>query len=326
MDLTYINAIIMGIIQGLTEFLPVSSSGHLVMFQHLWGIDPEKPEMILFDLAVHVGTVASILYYYRKSISRFFFGLNRDKDGLLKPISLYKSSPSWKFFILSMFAMFATAVFYVSIKVFGKLAGETDSGKDIFEIAFSNPNVVSILWLVTAGVLLITDKKRKTRRGLKNFTITCALIIGLAQGIAMLPGISRSGSTICACVLLGLHRRWAGEFSFLIGVMAIVGATLIESIKFFSGTEAILLWGPVIVGSVISGIVGFMALSMLLWAVRKAKLKVFAVYLVIVSISSLIYFNMFHQYGPGIENETGQHQTTQQALEGEKPVPASTPE
>ncbi len=291
MDLTYLNAIIMGIIQGLTEFLPVSSSGHLVMFQHLWGIDPEQPQMIIFDLAVHVGTVASILYYYRNSITKFLLGLNRDKAGLLQPRQLYNSSPSWRFLALSFAAMFATAVFYVGTKVIGKIAGETD-GKDIFDLAFGNPNVVSILWLVTAAVLIVTDKKRKTRRGLKHFTIICALIIGFAQGIATLPGISRSGSTICACVLLGLHRRWAGEFSFLIGVMAIVGATLLEGIKFFSEQNAALPWGPVIIGSIVSGLVGFMALSLLLWAVRKAKLKVFAVYLVIIAISSLVYFNL----------------------------------
>ena len=278
MDLTYISAIIMGIIQGLTEFLPVSSSGHLVMFQHLLGIDPETSEMILFDLAVHVGTVASIFYYYRKSVSKFACGLLRDIPQLKSPATALHKSTAWRFAALAFAATFGTGIIYVI-------------AKKTIEDAFGSPNFVAACWYVTAIVLIITDRKHKTTRKLRNFTLLCGLAVGLAQGLAMLPGISRSGSTICACLLLGLNRRWAGEFSFLIGVIAIVGATLVEGIKFFSQENAALPWGPVIAGSLVSAIVGFMALSLLLWAVRKAKLKIFAIYLILAASASLFYFN-----------------------------------
>lgn len=279
MDLTYISAVIMGIIQGLTEFLPVSSSGHLVMFQHLLGINPETPEMILFDLAVHVGTVASIFYYYRKSVSGFACGLLRDIPMLKNPANALNKSTAWRFAALAFAATFGTGVVYVICK-------------KTIEDAFGSPNMVACCWLVTAVVLFITDRKHKSVRKLRKFTLLCGLAVGFAQGLAMLPGISRSGSTICACLLLGLNRRWAGEFSFLIGVIAIVGASLIEGIKFFSQENSALHWGPVIAGSIVSAIVGFMALSLLLWAVRKAKLKIFAIYLILAASASLIYFNL----------------------------------
>ncbi|MBN2843510.1 MAG: undecaprenyl-diphosphate phosphatase [Sedimentisphaerales bacterium] len=279
MDLTYLTAIIMGILQGLTEFLPVSSSGHLVMFQHLAAFNPESAEMMLFDLAVHVGTVASILYFYRKSVQKFTGGLLRDLGKLGNPATIMSESPAWRFAILALISTFATGVVYILCK-------------KTIEAAFENPNYVSGCWLATACVLFITDRKTKHSRKIKNFTIMCALLIGIAQGIAILPGISRSGSTICACLLLGLHRRWAGEFSFLIGVIAILGATLLESIDFFSQANATLPWGPVIIGSVASGITGFLALSLLMWVVKNAKLKIFAIYLIVAAIASLVYFNI----------------------------------
>ena len=280
MELTYIKAIIMGLLQGLTEFLPVSSSGHLVMIQHFWKFNPESPELILFDLAVHIGTVASILFYYRRSLTRFSGGLIRDVGELARPTTILQKSIPWRFAILALVATFSTGVIYV-------LAKKTIEG------AFENHNTVAFLWLVTACVLLVTDRKHKTARGLRQFTVVCALIVGIAQGFAILPGISRSGSTICACLLLGLHRRWAGEFSFLIGVIAIIGAALIKGLEFMALENTSMPWGPVLAGAVVSAITGFMALSLLIWAVRKAKLKVFAIYLVIISIASLVYFNLF---------------------------------
>ncbi len=279
MDLSYLSAIMMGILQGLTEFLPVSSSGHLVMFQHLAEFNPESADMMLFDLAVHVGTVASILYFYRKSVHKFAGGLLRDSGRLCEPRTLISKSPAWRFAILALTSTFATGVVYVICK-------------KTIESAFENPNYVSCCWLITACVLFITDLKKGHSRKIKDFTVMCALLIGLAQGIAILPGISRSGSTICACLLLGLHRRWAGEFSFLIGVIAILGATLIESIDFFSQANASMPWGPVIAGSAASGITGFLALSLLMWVVKNAKLKIFAIYLIVAAIASLVYFNI----------------------------------
>ncbi len=273
--MSYIQAIILGMIQGLTEFLPVSSSGHLVMIQHFMDIDPHSQAMIIFDLAVHLGTMAAVLVFYRRSISRYSVSLIRGLPLLNNPVNAWKTSPGIRFSILALTAILTTFVFY---KLLDK----------VIDQGFEKPQIVMICWLITAVVLWLTDKNRGRRIGIKQFGIGAAIIIGLAQGFALFPGISRSGSTICAAVLLGLHRRWAGEFSFLIGIPAIAGASLLEGIDFFSNNPQGLPWGPTMAGTIVSGLVGFLALQLLIWAVRKAKLTLFSIYLVIITIVTFI--------------------------------------
>ncbi len=262
--MNYLEAILLGIVQGLTEFLPVSSSGHLVILQHLFKLDPESPAMIMFDLAVHLGTVVAVLFFFRRSIARYFRHLHKSLSGLNEPVKLLHASASVRFTVLAFTAIFATGIVYVLLH-------------DVIAEGFEKPWIVAVCWIITGSILILTDRKRPNRKGLRDFGILMALVVGLAQGAAMFPGISRSGSTICAGVLLGLHRRWAGEFSFLIGVPTIIGASLIEGIKFFREGHTI-SWGPTIIGSIVSAIVGLAALALLIWALRKAKLKVFAVY------------------------------------------------
>ncbi len=273
----YLEAILLGIIQGLTEFLPVSSSGHLVAFQKWLKHDPGDPSNILFALAVHLGTVVAILFYYRNSVKNYVLDLRKSLSGLNQPVELYKKSVSIRFTILAMVATFGTGIVYVFLK-------------DTIKEGFNSITTVAICWFVTATVLLITDKKGRTKGSLRNFTIVTALLIGLAQGLAMFPGISRSGSTICVAVLLGLRRRWAGEFSFLIGSIAISGASLLEGMDYFNHPQPqeAIQWGPFIVGAIVSAIVGFLALALLIWAVKKAKLKIFAIYCYLIAIVTLI--------------------------------------
>ncbi|TFG46817.1 MAG: undecaprenyl-diphosphate phosphatase, partial [Candidatus Brocadiia bacterium] len=162
--------------------------------------------------------------------------------------------------------------------------------KDIVEQGFVRPWIVSVCWIITGCVLLATDYRHKCRRSLRQFGIMAAILVGLAQGAALFPGISRSGSTLCVAILLGLHRRWAGEFSFLIGVPAIVGALLIKGVGFFDSVSDSLGWGPILLGSVVSAMVGFFALRLLIWALRKARLKYFAIYCYLIAVISLIVF------------------------------------
>jgi undecaprenyl-diphosphatase len=275
--MSYLEAVLLGIVQGLTEFLPVSSSGHLVILQHFFELNPESPEMILFDLAVHLGTVVAILVYYRQSIKKYLSHLGGSLKDLNHPILSYERSASVRFTVLAGGAIFGTGVFYVLFK-------------DIVEQGFVKPWIVSVCWVVTGCVLLATDYRHKCRRSLRQFGIMAAILVGLAQGVALFPGISRSGSTICVAILLGLHRRWAGEFSFLIGVPAIVGALLIKGIGFFNNISDPLGWGPILLGSVVSAVVGFAALSLLIWTLRKARLKYFAIYCYLIAVISLIVF------------------------------------
>ena len=275
--MTYLAAIFLGVIQGLTEFLPVSSSGHLVIAQWKMGYQPHDPNMILFDLMVHLGTVLAVLFYYRQSLVKYTMGLGRDIGGLSHPVKLYRNSPVYRVSFLALAATFVTGLVYVLFD-------------DIIESGFESPPMVAICWLITATILLITDRRGKVKGSLRDFGLIAALMVGLAQGAALFPGISRSGSTICIAVLFGLRRHWAGQFSFLIGVPAICGATVIKFADYFSEGYPPPDWGPMIVGGLASAVVGLGALALLLWAVRRAKLKFFAIYCYLLAIVTFIVY------------------------------------
>jgi len=274
--LDYLQAILLGIVQGLTEFLPVSSSGHLVILQELFELEPESEAMIIFDLALHLGTMMAIMVFYRRSLQKFIPHLCGSLRGIKHPVELYRKSVSVRFAVLAAAATGATGVVYILFE-------------EAIKTGFENSATVAICWMITAAMLLVTDYRKPRRRRLREFGLTIAILVGLAQGAAMLPGISRSGSTICMVAFWGVHRRWAGEFSFLIGATAITGASLVEGIKFFSSTHQDIAWGPTLIGLLVSAIVGWAALGLLIWMLRKAKLKYFAVYLFVIAILTLVF-------------------------------------
>ena len=272
-----LHAVILGVVQGLTEFLPVSSSGHLVLFENIFKFDPETPAMLLFDLCVHVGTVAAIFIVFRKSISDFVKNLLTSGKYGKSPIEIYRRSPSVHILALAMLVTALTGV--VGLKL-----------EKYFSAARGSLTVVAFMWFITGTLLLITDRRKKTRLGLRQFGVLAAIIVALAQSAAIMPGISRSGATICAAILVGLHRRWAVEFSFFIAIPAILGAALIQTIKDFaeisSGGLPIV---PVLAGSVAAAVTGILALKLLIKTSRSANLKYFAFYCYLLGGFVLIY-------------------------------------
>ncbi|MHC4174750.1 MAG: phosphatidylglycerophosphatase A [Planctomycetota bacterium] len=270
-------AAILGAVQGMTEFIPVSSSGHLVLFENLFNFDPETPEMLLFDLTVHVGTVAAIFIVFRKSIAAFVRNLLVCGKYGKSPVEIYTKSPSVHLLVLAIFATAVTAVF-------GLL------GEKYFTAARGNLAIVASMWIATGTLLMITDWRKRPRLGLRQFGILAAIVVGLAQAAAIMPGISRSGATIGAAILIGLRRRWAIEFSFLIAIPAILGATAVQLIQDFdklsSGTLPI---GSVVIGSVVAALTGILALKLLIKTSRTANLKYFAFYCYILACFVLVY-------------------------------------
>jgi len=265
-SLNIFSAAILGAIQGLTEFLPVSSSGHLVLLENLFHFDPGKPEMLLFDLTIHTGTVIAIFIVFRKSIAAFAKNLIAFGKYGSTPIAIYKKSPSVHLLVLAIVTTFVTSVLGLSFKHY-------------FESARGSLAVIAVMWIINATLLLITDWRGKTRLGLRQFGLVAAVIVGLAQTAAIMPGISRSGATICAAILIGLHRRWAVEFSFLIAIPAILGATAVELIQNFDKiNSAAMPLSTIIVGPAVAAIVGIAALKILIKVSRKANLKIFAFY------------------------------------------------
>ena len=265
-SLNIFSAAILGAVQGLTEFLPVSSAGHLVLFENILGFNPEKPEMLLFDLAIHVGTVIAIFIVFRKSLAAFLKNLLDWRRYGTSAIDIYKKSPSVHLLVLAIVATAVTGVLGILFK-------------DYFISARGNLTIVASMWIINGTLLLITDWRKKTRLGLRQFGMLAAIVVGIAQAAAIMPAISRSGTTICAAILIGLHRRWAVEFSFLIAIPAILGATLVELVQNFDKiSSAALPLSAIVVGSAVAAIVGVIALKFLIKITRKANLKFFAFY------------------------------------------------
>jgi len=277
-SLNIFKAAVLGAAQGLTEFLPVSSSGHLVLFEKFFGFNPEEPQMLLFDLATHVGTVVAIFVVFRKSIAAFFKNLSVSAQYGPSAVDIYKKSPSAHLLVLTIVATVVTAVPGILFK-------------DYFVSARGNLTVVASMWIITGTLLLITDWRKKTRLSLRRFGILAAMLVGLAQAAAIMPGISRSGVTICTAILVGLHRRWAVEFSFLIAIPAILGATAVQLAGDFGEIgPATLAVSSVLAGSAAAAFVGILALRLLIKTARTANLKFFAFYCYILAAFVLFFY------------------------------------
>lgn len=254
MDMTH--AIILGAVQGITEFLPVSSSAHLVIFQDMFGL--KEPEL-LFDCAVHIGTLLAVFLYFFEEIKKIILSL----------ISFDLNNAE---FLLCMDIITGSIPTAIIGFVF----------KNLFEKAFGSVLMTGIMLCVT-GIFLATTKLmlkgHKKRVGILN-----SLIIGTAQGIAIIPGISRSGATITCGLAFGLERKLAFNFSFLLSIPAIIGAFLLESINIKQISNPI----PLLSGTISSAIVGILALKMLGRMVKKGQLHYFSSYCILLGIVTII--------------------------------------
>ena len=268
-QLDYLTAAALGVVQGLTEFLPVSSSGHLALVQEWLDLEPDSRQMLLFAVLAHLGTLLAVLIVFAGPLSRFFFRLRME----------CRSTWTHKRTSLRILALAAAATIPTAI------IGLTLRGS--FEQAFGKPKWIAAALAVTGVLLAATKWIPRPTHGWRRFAWWQAIVVGIVQGMAIMPGISRSGATICAALFLGLRRRWAAEFSFLIAAPAILGAVVLQLGDAFTGfgeVEAGYGWGPAILGSFVSLIVGVFALKLLLGMVRSAKLHYFAVYCLILSV------------------------------------------
>ncbi len=233
-------ALLLGLVQGLTEFLPVSSSGHLVLLQRIFGIDEPG---ILLDTLLHVGTLAAILVVFWKDIWAMI------KKPLSKPVYLL---------------VVATIPAVVATLLLG----------DFFETAFTG-KFLGIGFLLTSLVLFISGKRQGERKELGYLD---ALVMGLFQACAILPGLSRSGSTISGGLFRGIDREQAAKFSFLMSIPAILGSVVLQLKDVFAGQAASLPVVPVLVGTIAAALSSLFAIKFMLYLVKKANLAGFAVY------------------------------------------------
>lgn len=275
--MSVLEVIVLGIVQGITEFLPVSSSGHLVLLETLSGLDAESSEMLLFDLATHVGTLVAILLVFWRSLP----GLTASQDVVVEGEAQLNESlkPVGKARLLLMIllATFATGVLVMPLKT-------------QFTSARGSLAVVALMWVVTGTFLWVTDRRKRTWLDLDGFGFKGAFIVGLAQGAAVMPGISRSGITICVAVLLGLHRTRAVEFSLLIGIPAILGASAVEVLGEWEVlTSGVMPAWALLLGAAVAASVGVIAIRLLVRFARAAQLRYFGFYCYALALAVVLY-------------------------------------
>ncbi|NOY70038.1 MAG: undecaprenyl-diphosphate phosphatase [Deltaproteobacteria bacterium] len=266
--MTFTQATILGAIQGLTEFLPVSSSGHLVIFQNLFGM--KTPELI-FDISVHLGTLAAVFVFFSKDIlsiirSLLIFAFRGKKAAEARP----KAMDDIRLALMIIAASVPTGVLGLILE---KKA----------DVLFASLILVGFMLIATGAWMWFTKKAREHGPGL---SLKNVLLIGLAQGIAVIPGISRSGSTIAAGLYLGLDRESATRFSFLISIPAILGAALLSVLH--APPPGTANTAVIITGAVTAFITGYAALNMLVYMVKRGKLFLFSPYCCLAGATALV--------------------------------------
>lgn len=273
-----LQALIMGLLQGLTEYLPVSSSGHLTIASELFGIDGESN--MTFTIAVHVATVLSTLVILGSEIGKIL-------KGMCNPLSprslkgngtfLNRLNPDQRYVLNILVSMIPIGIVGVFFK---------DKVEEVFG---SGLLVVGICLLLTAALLTFSYLARPRQR--ENISLAHAFIIGLAQAVAVLPGLSRSGSTIATGLLLGDKKEKLAQFSFLMVIPPILGEALLDVLKMVKGEEATggIDTLPLIVGFVAAFISGCAACKWMIGIVKKGKLIYFAYYCAIVGVASIVY-------------------------------------
>jgi undecaprenyl-diphosphatase len=252
-------AIVLGLVQGLTEFLPISSSGHLVLSQYLLGIS--GGDDVIFEVFVHFGTVLSILTVYRREVAKMIVSVLQAMRSPADVARGYREDESLRTAVQIVVTLIPTGIVYVLFK-------------DFLEAAFGDPQLVCGMLIVT-GILLVLTVLRKDPHG--DMTAPRAFVVGIAQAAAMIPGISRSGSTICTALYQNVNPEKAANFSFLMLLPVVIGATLIKAIDLLElGGEAD--WLPIILGTIVAYASGVAAIKILLSVIRRGRLQYFAVY------------------------------------------------
>lgn len=263
-------ALVLGVVQGLTEFLPVSSSGHLVLFQNLFGM---KEPMLAFDVALHAGTLVAILIYFKRETSEVLTGFWKCLLRCLCPCRCVSASNdgSEKLWILIGLTLIPTAVVAVLFKSY-------------FESSFSDLASVGWQWIIMGVFLIASVKIPEGHRKIEAIGVWRSIWIGFAQALALIPAISRSGSTILAGMALGIKREDAARFSFLISIPAIAGATVLElrhGGAYFSENL-----GPVSIGFLASALSGYAVIKWLMGVIQKGRFSAFGYYCILAGLFS----------------------------------------
>ena len=279
--MTLIQTVLLAIIQGLTEFLPVSSSAHLVLTSAIYKLISGHEfvqaggEEIFTDIILHVGTLLAVVFFFRKdiiNILKAFFTACKTKDF---------SSLEAKMPFYMVLGTFFTVIIAFPLHEF-------------CEDLVSAPHIVGIFLIITGFILFLSEhlsKKTQNNAECTNITLKQSIVIGIAQGIAACPGISRSGMTICAGLLTGLNRITAARYSFLLSILIILGSSIFYPIlKMESSEIAVLNWTNIATGFVTAFVVGYLCVKFFMAFLNKFSMKCFAYYCRFVGLCAIIFF------------------------------------
>ena len=273
--MTYLLSILMGIIQGVAEFLPISSSGHLALFQTFFGMENMEEKYMFFTVQLHFGTLISVCVVYWRDIAdmirEFFLGIaalagRKDTGGTHPPARR-----------MVMLIIIATLPLFVMVLL-----------QDAINQLFSNSIMVSCALIVTGFILFFSDRLAKGHKTARNATVADALIVGCGQALAVIPGLSRSGTTISVGMLRGFDRAFAVRFSFLLSLPAILGANVLEikdAVEAGFPMEELPMY---LVGVAVAAVVGYFAIRLVKSLADKGKFGKFAYYCWAVGLGSLI--------------------------------------
>lgn len=276
--MNYLFSIAMGFLQGVAEFLPISSSGHLTLFQYFFSPEQNPEELdMLFTILLHFGTLISVCVYYWRDIidmiREFFLGIS----DLFSRRGSHEGRPPEARRLVLMIIVGTLPLFAVLLV------------KDMVDAAFSNVTFVSAALIATGFLLFFSDRMAKGRKTARTATILDALLVGCAQAVGTLPGISRAGSTISAGMLCGFDRTFAVRFSFLLSLPAVLGANILEIADAVQAGGVDMSRLPMyIVGMVVAGVVGYFAIRLVNLLANKGKFGAFAYYCWAVGIASLV--------------------------------------
>lgn len=280
--MNFIQAILMGIVQGLSEFLPISSSAHLVFTSNFYKVIKNIPivqssnEEVFFDIMVHLGTLIAVLIFFRKDILNILEAMwhalkNKDWSDKEAKLGLY-----------ICVGTIITIVLALPIN-------------EIAEKLVYKPAIVGGLLFITGFTLLYSEyKSKKLEKKTDNVDLKTSILIGLAQGLAALPGFSRSGWTIATGLFCGLDRITSARYSFLLSIPIILGASMVYPLVKIDIAEAVgYNWSAIIAGTVVSGITGYLCIKYFMKFISKFSLAIFGYYCIIAGIATAVFFSIF---------------------------------
>ena len=280
--MSYISSVFLGLVQGVSEFLPISSSGHLSLFQHFFGLN-EAGVSMFFDVLLHLGTLIAIFVYYWADIIRLLKEFGHMIVCLFsaeKRQQMRRLSPDGRMILMIIVATLPLLVVYPI--------------KDMVEGLYSNTLFVGFALVGTGCVLFFSDRMARGRKSARSATMLDALLVGVGQAFAVVPGLSRSGTTISAGMMRGFKRKFAVRFSFLMSIPAVLGANILSiGDAVASGIDPAIL-PACIVGTIVAAVSGYFAIRLVNMLADKGKFGNFAYYCWGIGAAAVVATLIFH--------------------------------